>query len=233
MTDGIQAEAERRGITRLCHFTPTKNLVHILTGDQGLVPRARLEADASNPFSPTDPERFDGYLGHHACTVEYPNLWYFDKAKSRDVIFRDWVLLLIKRDYLWSPGTRFCPHNAALHGGRDVAEGDAAFRAMFAASITGSGGVTRQRSARHLPCSPTDDQAEMLVPGIVPLSDVMGMVVPSTESAEEHWARMVLLGTTDLAIPFVVAPVLFDKYALRSAIVAGKRPEEVLWHPTK
>lgn len=231
MTEGIRSEVERRMITRLCHFTPTRNLVHILTGDQGLVPRARLDADALSPFSPTDPARFDGYLGYHACTAEYPNLWYFDQAKDRDSIFRDWVLLLLKRDYIWAPGTRFCPHNAALNRGRNVGEGETAFLQMFAPSVIGSGGATRQRYRLHLPCSPTDDQAEVLVPGVIPLTDVIGIVVANTESAEEHWVRMQLLGVADLTIPFVVAPVLFDKYALRSAIVAGKRPEEVLWHP--
>ena len=31
--NGIQARANRRGITRLCHFTPSRNLAHIASDE--------------------------------------------------------------------------------------------------------------------------------------------------------------------------------------------------------
>lgn len=229
MNDNIRREVDLRGIRRLCHFTPTRNLVHILTDEAGVDARQRLDREVTRPFTPTDPTRLDGYPDHISCSVEYPNVWYLETVMQRDPVFRDWVLLFVAPHHLWAPETRFCPHNAALHAGRDVAAGQAAFRALFAPSVTGSGGVTRARSATHLGCSPTDDQAEVLIHGPVPLSDISGICVTTEAAAEEHWARLKLLGLGEPAIPFIIAPELFDKYRLRARIVAGQRPGERAW----
>ncbi len=227
----IREDAQRRGITRLCHFTPTRNLVHILTDEVGIDARERLDRGGVRPFTATDSARLDAYTDHINCSVEYPNLWYLEQAMARDPVFRDWVLLLLAPDHLWAQDTMFCPHNAALHAGRDVSAGEAAFRGLFASAITGSGGVTRTRSPTHLACSPTDDQAEVLVRGPLPLSDIIGIAVPTETSAGEHWARLQLLGSLGTSMPWIVAPEMFDKYRLRSRIVTGQRPEELVWTP--
>lgn len=232
MNGRIREEAQRRGITRLCHFTPTRNLVHILTDEAGIEARQRLGRGNTRPFTPTDPARLDGYTDCISCSIEFPNVWYLEKAMERDSVFRDWVLLFLAPHHLWARETRFCPHNAALHSGRDVAAGESAFRELFASSVTGSGWVTRLRSAKHLPCSPTDDQAEVLVRGPIPLTDVLGIAVPSEAAAGEHWTRMLLLSLTGASISLFVSPELFDKHRLHARIVAGQRPEERLWIPT-
>ncbi len=138
-------------------------------------------------------------------------------------------LLLIEPHYLWEPGTAFCPYNASRHAGRDVSEGLQAFRSMFAPAVTGSGGVTRTRSASHLSASPTDDQAEVLVPGPIPLSDIQAIAVPTDAAAEELEERMRLLGLAEGIMKIVIAPELFSKYVLRGRIVAGRRATERVW----
>jgi hypothetical protein len=200
-----------------------------MTDDAGVDARQRLDQGADRPFTPTDPARLDGYVNHISCTIEYPNLWYLDQAVQRDRVFREWVLLFLEPHYLWNAGTGFCPYNASRHAGRDVSQGFEAFKSMFASAVTGSGGVRRERSATHLSASPTDDQAEVLVRGPVPLVDIQAIAVASDGAAEDLAERMTLLGLPDGMVKIVIAPVLFSKYALRAEIVAGRRPSERVW----
>jgi len=41
----IRRECNRRGITRLCHFTQSRNLAHILGDCVGILSRRRLESN--------------------------------------------------------------------------------------------------------------------------------------------------------------------------------------------
>src|SRR4028118_2268045 len=134
MIETIKQEVERRGITRLCHFTPSRNLVHILTGTTGILATKKLQTDERSVFTPTDLQRLDRHEDYICCSIQYPNAWYFDTAKSKDELhelFKDWVILFINPKYLWLPGTRFCPRNAASGYGNLVAEGKEAFLSMF------------------------------------------------------------------------------------------------------
>ncbi len=87
MIEDIRDDVVRRGITRLCHFTPERNLVHILTDDAGVDARLRLDQESDRPFTPTDTVRLDGYVNHISCSIEYPNLWYLVQAMQRDQVF--------------------------------------------------------------------------------------------------------------------------------------------------
>lgn len=140
MIVSIKREAERRNITRLCHFTPSRNLVHILTGETGILATKNLQANERSVFTPTDLERLDRHPGYICCSIEYPNAWYFDKAQVKDILFKDWVVLFINPKYLWLPETRFCQRNAASGYGSGIAEGEEAFLTMFADSVPGSKG---------------------------------------------------------------------------------------------
>ncbi len=231
MSDAIKNAVESRGITRVCHFTPSRNLVHILTGEMGILATKKLQDDERKIFTPTDLQRLDGHAGHICCSIEYPNTWYFDKAKSKDILFTDWVVLFINPQYLWMPGTRFCPRNAASNYGRDIVEGETAFMSMFAPSISGAGGRNFPRSTRHLACCPTDNQAEILVPDIIGISDIMGIAVPTKSQAKNEAARLGILDIPEDKYTFIIAPDLFDKYKLKNFIQSGKRPDEIIWNP--
>jgi len=224
-------EAIRRTITRLCHFTPSRNLAHIASGTTGILATAKLKRGERSVFTPTDLMRLDGHEDYISCSIEYPNVWYFDKARSRDVLFRDWVLLFITPQYLWLPGTRFCPRNAASDYGSSVSEGERGFLGLFANTVTGAYGKTFLRGPSHLSCCPTDEQAEVLIPDQIEMTDIVSIAVASETQAKNEASRLRFISPGENKFKFVIAPDLFDKYALSKLIRSGKRPSETLWMP--
>jgi len=150
MNRAILEEAVQRGITRLCHFTPSRNLAHILSGGLGILATKHLKDDERALYNATDLARLDGHEDHICCSIEYPNAWYFDRAKDREPLFRDWVVLLINPRYLWEDGTKFCPRNAAilrrglnetfpLSGDSGIRESNSARRSYFWFAPQGGG----------------------------------------------------------------------------------------------
>ncbi len=229
MNEKIKAEAQRRGITRLCHFTPSRNLGHIFSGTVGVLATERLEEDERHIFTPTDLARLDRHKDHISCSIEYPNAWYFDKARARDILFRDWVVLFIDPKYLWKDGTRFCPRNAAASYGGEVGSGHAVFERLFASKVTGAYGQNFTRTARTPNYCVTDEQAEVLVPDKVALEDVLGFAVYSVEQARNELVRLLYLGIPELTVRKVkvaIAPDFYQKYELSSLLKRGQRPEE-------
>lgn len=227
----IKREAQRRGITRLCHFTPSRNLVHIASGTSGILATRKLQEDERTVFTATDLSRLDRHEGHISCSIEYHNAWYFDKARLADVLFRDWVVLLIHPKYLWLDGTKFCPRNASAAFGREIKEGVEAFMALFADSVQGASGYTFHRTSSHLLCCPTDEQAEVLIPDRVPLNDILGIVASSEEQVKNELSRFRHLGIPEDRFKFIIAPTMFKKRALSTCIRSGRRPTEKLWSP--
>ncbi|MGW3227302.1 DarT ssDNA thymidine ADP-ribosyltransferase family protein [Kitasatospora sp. NPDC001095] len=222
---GIWEQARQRGITRLCHFTKAVNLGHILA--TGELRGAAALRSSTEGFRPTDQQRLDGYLHHINCSVEYPNTWYLDKVREQDPHFKEWVVLALDPQLLDLPGAGFCPYNAARRAGAGVAEGAAAFEAMFATEVIGN--AVRRREPRHPTWGPTDDQAEVLLPGPVSATRISAVIVPTEEQAElERYRLAVHLGTAGLLPTMLVAPELFDKYQLSNQIRVGRRPAE---HP--
>ncbi len=226
MIAAIRDRANERGITRLCHFTPSRNLGHIATGRTGVLSAARLNGDERSVFNPTDRERLDGFPDHVCCSVQYPNAWYFRKARGKDRLFPDWVVLLLRPHYLWNSGTKFCPRNAAAGRGEDVAEGLAAFESLFAPSVRGAKGQTFRRLSAHPSCLPTDEQAEVLIPDAVEHHDLLGVAVADEAQGRLEVARMVQLEVDPP--PIHVVPIFFRPYALSTNLRNGGIPEEAL-----
>jgi hypothetical protein len=229
MKDLIEKEAHLRGITRLCHFTQARNLAHIAAHPDGIKSTKALRADQSACFTATDKQRIDGYTDHICCSVEYPNAWYLSKAQPLEVLFKDWIVLLISPHYIWHADTRFCARNAAAASGSQVIASLVGFQGLFAPSVFGAYGKIRQRSANHLQCSPTDDQAEVLVKSGIALADILAVAVKDERQAKNEIARLKHAGVDAKTFRFVIAPVLFDKYKLSGAIREGKRPPETFY----
>jgi hypothetical protein len=224
MNDTIRASAQKRGITRLCHFTPSRNLVHIATDPSGLLASAHLKADDKAVFNATDRERLDGFPDHVCCSIQYPNAWYFRKARANERLFADWVVLLIKPHHLWAPGSKFCPRNAAASFGSGVGEGEQSFDAMFAPSVAGAYSRSYNRSTSHPSWLATDEQAEVLIPDRVAREDLLGVAVLDESQARREHARL-----TQLLVkvpPIVVAPDFFSPSWLSSQLRTGTIPEE-------
>lgn len=83
------------------------------------------------------------------------------------------------------------------------------------------------RNPRQLPSTPTDLQAEALVLGPVPFSDILGIAVQSEEQGFTELARWESLQLPDWSLPIYVAPTLFDKKSLTRHIHSGIRPGEI------
>ena len=218
----IQKEAEDRGITRLCHFTPSRNLGHIASDPRGLLASHHLKDDEKTIFNPTDVERLDGHADHLCCSIQYPNAWYFRTARGKEMLFRDWVVVFIKSRYLWQAGTKFCPRNAAAGHGRSVREGTAAFVGLFAQSVEGHRPYVR--GPRHPAFLPTDEQAEVLVPDLIRHDDVIGVAVRHEAQAKRESAALKLLGRKPPRI-FVV-PEFYNPSRLSGLLRAGRTPAE-------
>jgi hypothetical protein len=224
----IDSTIRVRGITRLCHFTDSRNLAYMLAGEDAILPTADLLRAQQALFNATDTVRYDGYVGKICCSVEFPNVWYFETARNRPTVFLDWVVLLLAPSHLGSRGTLFCPCNAARSRGAHIRAGELGFEALFASpSVMGRG-----RNSWHLPCSPTDDQAEVLVDGPIPLSSLVGVGVKDEAQAKREFARLEQLGHNPARFTWIVAPHFFRKHELSVSIRRGVRPQENIWVPS-
>lgn len=226
--------AADRGISRLCHLTPLRNLVHLADG-AGLLSIRQL-AQAGGDFTQQDLDRIDNHPDHISCSIEYPNAWYLRqrrlKARSIELLFPDWVCLALDPIHLGRAGTRLCVRNAAAAGGslvRDVSP--EAFDELYHSPILGAGGVERRRTQGRILACPTDDQAEVLVHRSVPLDDLRTVIVRSEENATRFHAALRQIGA-EIAADWTVAPTLFSADELSAAIACGERPIETPWEAT-
>ncbi len=220
----IQQECNSRGITRLCHFTQSRNLSHIFDDPFGLCSTRTLQSH-DMPHNPTDPDRYDGRDDLICCSIEYPNTYYFVKVREHDHLFKDWVVLLIEPSYLWQPDTCFCPCNAAKSRGKYIQTGIQGFRSLYAAT---SPGINFSRPLRHLSAAPTDIQAEVLLKDLIPLDSITGIAVQSEEQAQREICRLNLQGIS-IDKPIYIAPDFFKRTTLSDLIQQGVRATETLY----
>ncbi|HOM98225.1 MAG TPA: DarT ssDNA thymidine ADP-ribosyltransferase family protein [Acetomicrobium sp.] len=219
----IKQECIKRGITRLCHFTPSRKLAHILSGQKGILATSKLERQERDIFNPTDIDRYDGRKDYICCSIEYPNGWYFDKKRSSEVLFKDWVVLFISPGYLWQTGTLFCYRNASASFGRFIQGGIKGFAAMYAAEIDGTYRI--QRSRNHLQSCPTDNQAEVLIPDTIGIADIIGVAVENEDQVVRELKRFDLMNL-ETDISFFICPDLYNKHRLSQLISTGIKPSE-------
>lgn len=202
-----------RRISRITHFTNSRNLPKILSVGAILSTEELVARHIDHAV--TDPERFDGHRGHVCCNIEYPNMYYFHQASARPshVNFSDWTVLLLAPEVATVDGVLFSPGNAARGSGRFLASGAEALAAQYAERVNGFA-----RGPRHFPSSPTDVQAEVLIPGPIPLSDVRGIVVSDDEKLRREFARLDQLGYQPGAYDWFVAPTMFARSHIVSAV---------------
>lgn len=231
MNDDILNALNERGITRLCHFTPARNLGHIAAGRIGILSTASLEAEERAAYNRTDLLRFDGRKTHICCTIQFPNAWYFEKVRGEERLFTDWVVLLISPHYLADQETLFCPRNAAADHGRHIVRGFDGFISLFSPSVAGARDQVRRRGPQHRANCPTDEQAEILIHDRILLRDVLGVGVASSAQAATERARLRVNGVDPDQFQFVIAPQMFNKYALSDVIRQSAVADETAYHP--
>jgi len=228
VTETVAQALTDLAIPRAAHFTPSKNLFHIV--QDGQIRSSKELADlAPEYFDPTDVARFDRHPHMTCVSFTYPNGYYLAKAKLKPQFarFPDWVCLMLNPNILTRPGVLFCPCNAAKAGGAYAEPGAAVLRSCFA--DPSAMGYTR--GSGHYPQAATDQQAEALIPGPIPLSDVLSIVVPSVEAAGEDYARLDVGGLAPERLNWVVSPVMFNRDRLSAAIRNGHKIEETVWSP--
>jgi len=218
-------------VSRLCHFTPSRNLPHIFR-DGEVRATKDLAEDVRAVYTPTDLARLDGHREKICCTIEYPNAYYWAKAKvvGEARLFPDWAVLLIDPDVALRPGTLFCTGNASRLYGSTARSGSEGLLAAYAPVVVGSGGRTFTRGALHLSPCPTDLQAEVLAPGPISLDLLQAIVVDTVEQAETEVARLNQLSLSIGSVRWVVAPTFFQPFDLTRAIQGGRPPDEKEWH---
>jgi len=231
MNGAIKSAAEGREITRLCHLTPFRNLVHIAAGD-GLVSTAQLSKGERKVFNQQDLERLDAHPDHISCSIEYPNAWYL-RQRNRDAgaearLFPDWVCICIEPHHLWADTTLFCPRNAAAGGGYLIGAGVDTFATLYADSTTGAYGMVFTRNRLPRAC-PTDDQAEVLVHRQIPLEDIQQIVVADEAQAKRTFFGLDQLGLGGDLFEYALAPDFFSPSRLSALLRVGKRPVEAAW----
>ena len=175
-----------RKIISAVHFTLLDNLYLILsTGfikprnkvDETLLLNLFNEVDLINT---PDTKRFDGRTDCVNLSVSEPNYWllqkYIDRTKKP---LNEWVILYLKPCVLEIKGAVFCTSNAASSVCSKKTGGDG-FEALFSDEIVTKRGILKRKTTKHPNC-PTDNQAEVLVPGDIPITNIQRIVVANDD----------------------------------------------------
>lgn len=220
--EDIAQAIERRGILRLCHFTPFRN-AHRIIQSRALLCSARLQSENPAAYNPTDAARIDGRTGHVCTTIEYPNAWYLDRVEAQDDVWIDYLVFQIRPEVMMRTGVEFCTSNAARARGTSCKPGITAFEKLYAQEIRGY--MTYTRGPQHPAWLPTDMQAEVLVPDCITFDDVMGAVVRTRTIAKRLCAQL-RAAQVELTLPLYVSGGTFDQRVLRGLRTGGRRPRE-------
>lgn len=222
----VSNAAAARGVTRLVHFTPGRNLVQII--DDGYLRTVdELLADPGAHFTATDRQRYDGHRDKTCCSIEYPNPYYLKQAQERPSAkpYPDWVALLLPVSLLDREGTLLSPRNAAA--GTAIPASVDTFRMLYHEVVTGSRGRRYHRGASHIEAAPTDLQAEALVPDRIAVSQVDGLLFPTAGMLRDMRANLRRLRRTPPTHwTWRSSPESFDPNSLRRCIHGGNAPKE-------
>lgn len=181
-----------RGVHRLVHFSPRRNLVGIFQMG-GLWARGKLiayaeqheDADMMAYVTWNDGVRLDGRQDCINLSIERINSYLFDvfrrKFEERFGDDEPWCVIEIDPSVMLMPGVLFARANAASSSVRatGTAPGLNGLKALYADRIVTPKlyGTRVDERTPDLPQScPTSVQAEVLVPGVIPLAKVIGLV---------------------------------------------------------
>ena len=146
-------ELRDRNIKRLCHFTRSNKLLHIMRSEDGIIANTFLD-DQFEILEKNDQLRLDGKEDYVCCSIQYPNTWYLNKIKDNDPLFKEWVILFIDPILLLENNTLFCHRNAASAEGNNLKSGYNGFIGMFENPVQGQRLIRR---SRYMPTRcPTD-----------------------------------------------------------------------------
>lgn len=215
----------QRGITRLCHFTKSNNLSHILRSESGIIANTFLD-DQLEILKKNDEYRYDNREDYVCCSIQYPNSWYLRRIRDIDPLFNEWVVLFISPTLIYDSTTLFCHRNAAAGRGQYIKAGYEGLTGMFNNPVQGQRLIYRKPSM--LPCCPTDDQAEVLLYKNITRNNIIGIAVSSEEQARREKLRLSFIQEVPQNLNWIVAPEIFN-ISWSSKVRSGLVPEEYLY----
>lgn len=163
---GVVADATRRGIKEVVHFTTLRGAVGVLASG-AVKSRKRLPTERylEHVYRPNADTRKDPlWLDYVNLSIERINDWMFNTSVRWHIVDNNpWILLSFNAEILGHPGVVFTTTNN-IYPSCERAEGLDGFTALFADSVKGRFGVVHTRDGKR-PQWPTDRQAEVLYPG--------------------------------------------------------------------
>ncbi|EGA0596980.1 hypothetical protein BJM58_12265 [Listeria monocytogenes] len=220
MTD-YESYIKEREITRLCHFTKSKNLPYILGSNGKLLANNFI---ANENLEKNDKLRLDGKEDYICCSVQYPNLFYLDRVITYNNmdLFKDWSILLISPNII-NDQTLFCPCNAATDGGIMIGEGIASFQELYSEKLQIKRTITRGKNM--LISSPTDNQAEVLIKHSIVKESIQGIVFRSEDRARIELINLSLSQCDVSNIEIIICPEMYEKnlaYKLQNSVIPNE-----------
>ncbi|MEY8737054.1 DarT ssDNA thymidine ADP-ribosyltransferase family protein [Lactobacillus sp. AN1001] len=185
--DQYQEIIRKRNITRLCHFTQSKNLIYIL-GDgsfegNGLI--SNKDVRQEKILEVQDKNRHDGHPDYVCCSVQRVNrkLLMYRKKAGGGKLFNDWAVIYIDPSVI-SDTSLFCPVNAATGSGKYVARGSEAFESLFADELLIKGNTIKREPGTPANIT-TDVQAEVLIKDKIPREYIQAIGFPAENLTAE------------------------------------------------
>lgn len=218
---------KERNISRLCHFTKSRNLPFMLgngeDSENGILANDFI-LDKSF-LEKTDKQRLDGHEDYICTSVQYPNSTYFNVAKKRmmEDLFNEWAVLLINPAVI-DDKSKFCPVNAATAGGRLIKNGPASMQELFDFEVRGK--HLRRRTLLLPENVPTDIQAEILIHKKIDKCYITGIIFPSRRMAERETLRLDLCGVNLSEYNISYSEDIFSR-ELKSRLNDGITPREI------
>ena len=216
----IYEEMKKRGISRLCHFTKSKNFAHIINDFNGIIATDKLPEGYKDI---NDINRFDKKTDYVCCSVQYPNIYYLDRIKENDILFKDWIILCININAILESEILISKVNAATECGKHIKSGIQAFNEIFDNSIITSKRTIQRPFTMPNNCS-TDIQAEILVKNTIDKKYIESIIVPNEIQDKEEFIRMDICGISGIDI--IVSEEMFNK-SLANSLKYGQLPKEV------
>lgn len=201
-----QNEIQRRGITRLCHFTKSSNLPFILGNGQvennGIISTKYIEKKSY--LEQLDKKRLDNHLDYVCCSVQQVNKYYFERRQqaAQEDIFNQWAVLYVSPAVI-DDTTLFSPVNAATARGANIKPGIDAFQGLFADPITyiRRRQVYQENRPYNLPLNlPTNNQAEVLIKDQIPKDKIIGVAFPEDTYEMEKQRLKFCIGQLDIPV---------------------------------
>lgn len=185
----IQRIVSDRKIPHLCHFTQVQNLPSIL--NNGIISQTLLSKMQFEAFI-TDPLRLDNKRDYSCLSIGFPTHRMFYRVRNN--IGGNWIILLLDVRILWEHDCLFYPINAADHlvRYRNISEfqGSTALEKLYECTDA----VLRENYLNYYPSLPSSEQAEVMVPGIIPPDCIHSIIFDSLDLAQNFEQNFPLHG---------------------------------------